>query len=155
LGMESLASLANVAEYGARVPHDVLCRAIIAWCSDAASDLLEYIKRDIVNIVMGNKDNHARNTVVLRDEDGGVRLSPLFDFAPMCLDPEGIARVCRWDSGAEEGGVPNWAVVLERYGEHLHDPVRALRDFGRQIERLPDLMQECGVDEDIIEHQAR
>jgi serine/threonine-protein kinase HipA len=155
LGMESLASLANVAEYGARIPHDMLCQAIIDYCSEPASDLLEYIKRDIVNVVMGNKDNHARNTVVLRYEDGSVALSPMFDFAPMYLDPEGIARVCRWDGNAEEGGVPNWAVVVERYRDHLEDPVPALRDFGRQIEQLPELMRECGVDEDIIEHQAR
>jgi serine/threonine-protein kinase HipA len=79
----------------------------------------------------------------------------MFDFAPMYLDPEGIARVCRWDGNAEEGGVPNWAVVVERYRDHLEDPVPALRDFGRQIERLPELMRELGVDDDIIEHQAR
>lgn len=154
LGMESLASLANVAEYGARIPHDILCQAIIDHCSKPASDLLEYIKRDIINVVMGNKDNHARNTVVLRYEDGRVALSPLFDFAPMYLDPEGIARVCRWDGNAEEGGVPIWAVVVERYRGHLEDAVPALRDFGRQIERLPEVMRECGVDDDIIEHQA-
>jgi serine/threonine-protein kinase HipA len=154
LGMESLASLANVAEYGARIPHDILCQAMIDHCSEPASDLLEYIKRDIVNVVMGNKDNHARNTVVLRDEDGSVALSPEFDFAPMYLDPEGIARVCRWDGNAEEGGVPNWEVVVQRYRDHLEDPVPALRDFGRQIERLPELMRELGVDDDIIEHQA-
>lgn len=155
LGMESLASLANVAEYGARIPHETLCQAIIDHCSQPASDLLEYIKRDIANVVMGNKDNHARNTVVLRDEDGGVGLSPLFDFAPMYLDPEGIARVCRWDGDAEEGGAPNWAVVVERYRDRLEDPVPELRDFGRHIERLPVLMREVGVDDDIIEHQAR
>lgn len=155
LGMESLASLANVAEYGARIPHDVLCEAIIRYCSNPASDLLEYIQRDILNVVMGNKDNHARNTVVLRYEDGTVRLSPVFDFAPMYLDPEGIARVCRWDGDAEEAGVPNWAVVVARYREHLEDPVPALGDFGRRIERLPEVMREFSVDEDIIEHQAR
>jgi serine/threonine-protein kinase HipA len=155
LGMESLASLADVAEYGARIPHDSLCRAIIDYCSDPRGSLLEYIRRDILNIVMGNKDNHARNTVVLRYEDGSVTLSPLFDFAPMYMDPEGIARVCRWDGDAEEGGVPNWAIVLARYRDHLDDPVPVLRDFGRQIERLPHVMRECGVDEDVIEHQAQ
>ncbi|HWM27136.1 MAG TPA: HipA domain-containing protein [Woeseiaceae bacterium] len=155
LGMESLASLANVAEYGARIPHDILCRAIIHHCRDPANDLLEYIRRDILNVVMGNKDNHARNTVVLRDEDGSVGLSPLFDFAPMYLDPEGIPRVCRWDGDAEEGGVPNWVVVIERYREQLDDHIPVLCDFGRRIERLPEVMRELGVDEDIIEHHAR
>lgn len=155
LGMESLASLANVAEYGSNIPHDILCQGIIRYCSEPATDLLEYIKRDILNVVMGNKDNHARNTVVLRDEDGDVRLSPLFDFAPMYLDPEGIARVCRWGGDAEEGGVPNWAVIVARYRDYLDDPVPALRAFGKEIERLPETMREHGVDDDIIEHQAR
>ena len=70
--------------------------------------LLEYIKRDIVNVVMGNKDNHAWNTAVMRYEDGCVVLAPLFDFAPMYLDPEGIARVCRWEGNAEQAGNPDW-----------------------------------------------
>lgn len=68
---------------------------------------------------------------------------------------EGIARVCRWDGDAEESGVPDWTVVVARYRDHLDDPVPVLCDFGRQIERLPDVMRECGVDEDIIEHQAQ
>jgi hypothetical protein len=34
------------------------------------NDLLEYIKRDIANVVLGNKDNHARNTAVMRYENG-------------------------------------------------------------------------------------
>lgn len=155
LGMESVASLANVAEYGAPVSHDLLCDAITRHCTKPASELLEYIKRDVVNIVLGNKDNHARNTVVLRRENGTVSLSPVFDFAPMYLDPEGIARVCRWDGDAEEGGIPNWAVVVERYRDRLEDPFPALRELGRRIERLPDLMREFGVDDDIIEYQAR
>lgn len=72
----------------------------------------------------------------------------------MYLDPEGIARVCRWEGDAEEAGVPKWTVVLERYRDDLDDPVSALRAFGRRIERLPELMRELGVDDDIIEHQV-
>jgi serine/threonine protein kinase HipA of HipAB toxin-antitoxin module len=37
--------------------------------------LLEYIKRDIANVVLGNKDNHARNSAVMRYEDGRVVLA--------------------------------------------------------------------------------
>jgi hypothetical protein len=73
----------------------------------------------------------------------------------MYLDPEGIARVCRWEGDAEEGGVPNWAVIVARYRDYLDDPVPALRAFGKEIERLPETMREYGVDDDIIEHQAR
>lgn len=154
LGMESLASLANVAEYGARIPHDTLCDAILRYCTEPPGELLEYIKRDILNVVLGNKDNHARNTAVLRKEDGSVSLSPVFDLAPMYLDPEGIARVCRWDGDAERAGIPEWSQVLARYGDHLDDPRRQLREFGRRISRLADTMKDAGIDDDIIEGRA-
>ena len=46
-------------------------------------EVVEYVKRDVANIVLGNKDNHGRNTAVQRHCDGTVRLAPVFDFAPM------------------------------------------------------------------------
>jgi len=154
LGMESLCSLAGISEFGVPVPHDTLCQAIIQYCSEPRRDLLEYIKRDIANVVMGNKDNHSRNSAVIRDENGHVALAPLFDFAPMYLDPEGIARVCRWEGDAENAGRPEWAIVTERFENHLDDAKRALRQFGQEIARLPDTMRQAGIDDTIIEHCA-
>jgi serine/threonine-protein kinase HipA len=152
-GMESLCSLAGIAEYGVPVSHDLLCKAIIQYCTNSGRDLLEYIKRDIVNVVMGNKDNHSRNTAVMRYANGNVAMSPLFDFAPMYLDPEGIARVCRWEGETERGGSPEWGKVLELYGHHLDDAKSALRQFGSTIKQLPSVMSSMGVDEDIIENR--
>ena len=150
-GMESLYAAAGFAEYGAQVPHEALCNAIEAYCTEPETDLIEYIKRDIVNIVLGNKDNHGRNTALLRCENGIVKLSPLFDFAPMYLDPEGIARVCRWSGNAETAGDPEWAAVVELFPGKERTLRTALRDFGRQLRRLPDIMRVSGVDDDIIE----
>ncbi|WP_375338497.1 hypothetical protein [Variovorax paradoxus] len=42
---------------------------------------------------MRNTDNHARNTAVQRLPDGALQLTPIFDFAPMFLDPE----ICKTD----------------------------------------------------------
>jgi len=154
-GMESLCSLAGIAEFGARVLHDALCDMLLRYCTTPEQDLLEYIKRDIVNVVLGNKDNHARNTAVMRHEDGSVSLAPIFDFAPMYLDPEGIARACRWDGDAEQAGSPIWRTVIERYQDHLDDAATELRHFGELVAKLPTTMRECGVDDDIIEHRAR
>ncbi len=153
-GMESLCSLAGISEFGLAVSHDTLCRAILRYCTEPEKDLLEYIKRDIANVVMGNKDNHARNTAVMRYENGDVVLAPLFDFAPMYLDPEGIARVCRWEGNAEQAGHPEWAAVLSRLQEYLPDAQEHLRQFGNEIERLPETMRQAGVDDDIIENRA-
>lgn len=154
-GMESLYSAAGVAEYGARVPHETLCAVIVEFCTEPEADLLEYIKRDVVNVVMGNKDNHGRNTALLRYESGAVTLAPLFDFAPMYLDPEGIARVCRWSGDTEIAGSPEWARVIELFPDVKGSLRQALRDFGQQLERLADIMRDCGVDDDIVEQRGR
>jgi serine/threonine-protein kinase HipA len=154
-GMESLYSAAGVAEYGARVSHEVLCDAIETYCTDPATELLEYIKRDVVNVVLGNKDNHGRNTALMRHESGHVALAPLFDFAPMYLDPEGIARVCRWSADVEAAGDPDWARVVEGFPDWTDAFRKALRDFGRRLESLPDILRDCGVDDDIIQQRSR
>jgi len=105
---------------------------------------------------MGNKDNHARNTAVMRYENGRVVLAPLFDFAPMYLDPEGIVRVCRWEGDAEQAGNPDWGAVINGLREYLpDDAARRLRQFGQAAERLPETMRQAGVDDDIIESRAR
>ena len=37
-----------------------------------------------------------RNTALQRDFEGRIALTPLYDFAPMYLHPDGIARRIRW-----------------------------------------------------------
>jgi serine/threonine-protein kinase HipA len=73
--------------------------------------VLEYLKRDVANLAFGNKDNHARNTALQRFADGQIRLTPLFDFAPMYLHPDGIARRMRWKG--KEGINVDWNGVLD------------------------------------------
>lgn len=154
-GMESLYAAAGIAEYGARISHELLCDTIETYCTNPGADLLEYIKRDVVNVVLGNKDNHGRNTALLRYETGVVKLSPLYDFAPMYLDPEGIARVCRWTGDAETAGNPDWGKVIEHFPTMKESFGNALCDFGRHIQDLPNIMRRCGVDDDIIEQRSR
>ncbi|MBL4869294.1 MAG: HipA domain-containing protein [Pseudomonadales bacterium] len=161
LGMESLCSLAGVCNYGVNIPHETLSEALATFSTDPQTELIEYLLRDVINVVLGNKDNHARNTAVHRFEDGRVTLTPLFDFAPMYLDPEGIARVCRWAKELESAGQPDWAAVMD----HLSPVISAtsvdanavkvtLRDFGQKLLTLPDIMRSCGVDDDIIEFRT-
>ncbi len=129
------------------------CRRLLieAYCTEPEAELIEYIKRDIVNVVLGNKDSHGRNTALLRHENGIVKLAPLFDFAPMYLNPEEITRSCRWPDNAETAGDPEWAAVVELFPGKKNTLRAAPRDFGRQLRRLPDIMRDSGVDDDIIE----
>ena len=87
-----------------------MCRRLGEIATDPNREITEDIKRDIANIALGNKDNHGRNTAIQRRHDGTISLTPLFDFAPMWLHPDGIARRMRWQS--DDGGSPNWASAI-------------------------------------------
>lgn len=115
LAQESIATLTGMPGFDAVPSHDQVCRELIRRCTNPQDEILEYIKRDIANIALGNKDNHARNTAVQRDFNGRIALTPLYDFAPMYLHPDGIARRIRWDGN--DGGQPDWARVLDRVCE--------------------------------------
>lgn len=111
-GQESIASLCGIGGFGNVPSHNAVCRRLGEVASDPTREVIEYIKRDIANIVLGNKDNHARNTAIQRRHDGTVSLTPLFDFTPMWLHPDGIARRMRWET--DDGGAPNWARVIDQ-----------------------------------------
>ncbi len=112
LAQESIATLTGVPGFGAAPSHDVVCMQLLARCTRPEAELLEYIKRDVANLALGNKDNHARNTALQRDFDGNIALSPLYDFAPMYLHPDGIARRTRWEDN--DNGQPDWMRVIDR-----------------------------------------
>ncbi len=157
LGLESLASAAGVTAFGASVPQEELCGAMARFSSDPASDIQEFVFRDVLNVAMGNTDNHPRNSALRKTRDGAVRLSPLYDFAPMFLDDQGIPRACRW-GGAEDRGMPEWGRVAEFLEGVGMDPAafRArLADFAETVRRLPDIMDECGVDGWLIQRLVR
>lgn len=157
LGLESLASAAGVTAFGARVPQEELCAALARFSSDPDSDIREFVFRDVLNVAMGNTDNHPRNSALRKTRDGATRLSPLYDFAPMFLDDQGIPRACRW-SGAEEGGMPDWGRVAEILADVGMDAksLRArLADFDETVRRLPEIMDLCGVDGWLIQRLTR
>jgi serine/threonine-protein kinase HipA len=148
LGMESLCSLAGVAAFGAAIPKERLARALSDHVTRAAheDELREFLLRDVLDLALGNTDNHARNTAVLKDEAGVVRLSPLFDFAPMFLDTQGIARVCRWQS--ERAALPDWSAVLDSLqplGLDRSSTLAWLRGLEPMVRDLPRVLVEEGV----------
>lgn len=154
-GMHSLYALANIPGFGASVHHDAYCRFLAKYVTDPATELREYLLRDILNLALRNTDNHGRNSAILRIDDQ-IALSPLFDFAPMFLDPEGINRVSRWDD-ERPGSQPEWATICEKLSYSL-DPLGTrmwLTSLGEKFKALPDIMRDCNVDDEIIERLAR
>ena len=153
-GMHSLYALAGIPGFGASVHHDVFCRALVRFASDPASELREYILRDILNLALRNTDNHGRNSAVMRS-DGRIALSPLYDFAPMFLDPEGINRVTRWED-ERPGNQPDWARICENlsYALDATETRTWLASLSDKVKALPEAMRSCQVDDEIIERLA-
>lgn len=150
-GQESLYSLAGVSEFGKAVANDIFCEVIAKYASHPQEEVTEFICRDILNVAMGNTDNHGRNTAMQYLPDGTSKLSPLFDFAPMILDDSGISRVCRWEN-ADNGGNPDWSQVVSDVValnvEVNEEALRqALRLFLVNVKILPEVIKKCGVEE--------
>lgn len=149
-GMETLASLANISDFGVSTRHEVLLQALVKCVDDPDTEVFEYLQRDVLNLALKNTDNHARNTSILKKDDGSIALSPLYDFAPMFLDEDGIARVTTW---SEERHLPDWAKVLESVDPLVRNP-RALRERFRALadtlKHLPELMERAKCDSDIV-----
>lgn len=152
-GLESLCSLAGVSAFGVAIPKEKLARAVAAHVdpADRETELRELVFRDVLDLALGNTDNHARNTAVSKPPGGGVVLSPLFDFAPMFLDTQGIARVCRWRG--ELAGVPDWTIVLDELvelGLPRADTVAWLQERSVLLRELPRVLAEEKVPPGVI-----
>lgn len=105
------------------------------------------------NLALRNPDNHARNTAV-HTVDGRTGLTPLFDFAPMYLDPDGIARSSRWYQAESGKELQRWEDVIAHLAlpvQERQQLVEALISFGDGLDRLQDDMREVGVDDDIVD----
>jgi serine/threonine-protein kinase HipA len=152
LAQETLASLAGVRGFGAPVPLFDLLEAFRPHVTDPLTEIVEFIKRDILNLALRNTDNHARNTSIQRLPGGAVRLSPIYDFAPMYLDREFVVRGCKWRHDGREwvewDEIAELLKITDVMKQHL---ISGLRQFARMIADLPETMKDCGVDDFVID----
>lgn len=158
IAQESVAALSGQAGFGIKLSHNQICKILMACCTHPKQDIFEYLKRDLANVALGNKDNHTRNTAIQRFNDGVIQLSPLFDFAPMWLHPDGIARTTRWERN-DHGGAPRWLSVMQQIHESTAIPLDEIRnELLKQrplYQQLLQEMQRIGVDAEIIENSQR
>ncbi|MGS0740915.1 type II toxin-antitoxin system HipA family toxin [Glaciimonas sp. GG7] len=149
---ESLASLAGLVGFDARPSQFELLNALRTVVTDKTGETIEFLKRDVLNLAMRNTDNHARNTAVQKIGNA-VRLTPLFDFAPMYLDPEGIARAARWYHPISKKELTQWQDVIAALALTTDEADRIrleLYAFGLQMPALGGHMRQAGVDADIV-----
>ncbi len=153
LPQESLASIAGLRGFGAAVSQNQLLAALRHVATHPLAETIEFIKRDVLNSALRNTDNHARNTAVQTLANGCVQLTPLFDFAPMFMDPELVPRSCHWlsDKGAR---LQHWQQVVDAL--EIPDVQRSavisdLVDFSKSVANLPIMAADAGVDAYVIE----
>lgn len=156
LGQESLVSAIGVADFGHVGTHETYIDVLRQCSADPFADVVEYLKRDIANLALGNPDNHGRNSALSKYQDGTIRLSPLFDFAPMRLAKEGIVRSTRWavmrDGGRDH--LPDWEQICV---DLMPDPgeqkalAATLTEFAKLLRRAPAIAKDMGAPPDILE----
>lgn len=155
-GQESLMSAAGIAAFDHTNSHEHYLQIIRSLSADPLADVTEYVLRDVLNLALGNTDNHGRNSALRKTADGQVRLSPLFDFAPMRISPIIVARSTKWECMKAKGldYNPDWNVVAQAAaGDDLsaEDIKRALADKAHFIRRISDIAHKHGVSDDVAE----
>ncbi|WP_068858081.1 HipA domain-containing protein [Perlucidibaca aquatica] len=143
IAQESLYAAAGCLGIEAELNHRQACLKLKAIATDPEETILAYVWRDLLNLALGNRDNHGRNTAVQRLDDGLIQLAPLFDFAPMMMHPDGISRRMTW--GQKNGSRPDWRRVAEQLDEAQILPQARLLDripeWQNKLSSLPELLR--------------
>ncbi len=150
-GLESVYSLLGVIEAGSRLAWEDVCGAVAGAVDEPAGAVTEIVLRDALALALGDTDNHGRNTA-LRKLPGRVELSPLFDFAPMFLDPEQIRRSTRWGS-ERSAPTPDWRQVIDAVSDWLRADELAdhLLDLARRLPGVSGWLLELGVEREVVD----
>jgi serine/threonine-protein kinase HipA len=153
LGMESMYSLLEAGP-GSRLYHQDILAALqrVVPAATWPAVLVDYVQRDLLNVVFGNSDNHGRNTAVLKSADR-VWLAPVYDFAPMKMDLDGISRTTQWRA-FERGGDVDWPQLLPSFEEHERRVRTHLRALAKRLVGLPALLRELGLPKETLEFPA-
>jgi len=151
IAVESIYSVCENTEPGSRLSHEaVLSRLIHLWRANGQDEeleelIFEYLRRDLLNRILGNSDNHGRNMAIFRYRDR-FELAPIYDLAPMVLDPEGVTRVTKWKP--EHKGSPDWRTICQYFHDYVSPDVlfERLRGAAEMFRALPDLLVDLPED---------
>ncbi|MFJ2711389.1 HipA domain-containing protein [Pseudomonas sp. NPDC087346] len=171
LAVESIYSLAEVTTPGSAMNHmDVIRMLAGLWreagqASQIPTLVADYLRRDLINKILGNSDNHGRNTAIIRQANT-FRLAPIYDLAPMVMDDEGVTRSTKWPKELERAGNVDWRGVCRALADIADpdDPLAALADAPDSFERLrgdaqrlaalPDILTASGLPDRTMNHPS-
>ncbi len=153
LHQESLASIAGLKGFAVPTDHNALIKALRVHATDPTGETVEYILRDAMNQALRNTDNHARNTAMQILPDGTCQLTPVFDFCPMFMDPEGISRAVHWRDMAGKR-IETLTEAVEQLvvaDDEKTTIAQRLKAFGNDLEKLPAICRDEGVEPEVLE----
>lgn len=166
--VESIYSLAQVTTPGSAMNHLEVIRLLAGLWRTAGQtsqipDLVaDYLCRDLINKILGNSDNHGRNTAIIR-EANAFRLAPIYDLAPMVMDDEGVTRTTKWPRELERAGDIDWRGVCRALADIAEpgDPsavsdesmlFERLREDAQRLSALPDILADSGLPARTMNH---
>lgn len=157
--VESIYSLAGVTVPGSYMNHLEVIQLLARLWAQAGQEkqipelLSDYLRRDLINKILGNSDNHGRNTSIIRGPDS-FRLAPIYDLAPMVMDDEGVTRTTKWPKNLEVAGEVKWREVCDALAP-IGDPqalYEGLREDADRLLALPDILVADGLPEATMNH---
>lgn len=152
--VESLYSAAGVNVPGSGMDHVKVLHMLVKLWRAAGQEaqmvdlVADYLRRDLLNKILGNSDNHGRNTSIIRGPDS-LRLAPIYDLAPMVMDEEGITRTTKWPGALEVAGDIDWRAVCNALSPLLDAQAtfERLRQDAEHLRALPDILLTSGLPE--------
>lgn len=159
IGLESIYSIIN-AEPGSYQDHfdvmETVWRRINSATQMTKNEFAkQYVVRDFLNIVFGNSDNHGRNISFLK-YDGDICFAPIYDFAPMKADEEGITRLFKWGRSCEVGGHVNFLIIAEQLSDFCepNEIILFLRQLAEKLIDLPERLKRLHCPDEILNFPA-
>ncbi|MEX3774671.1 type II toxin-antitoxin system HipA family toxin [Pseudomonas sp. MYb118] len=162
LAVESIYSLAQITTPGSAMNHLDVIRMLAGLWRDAGQEaqiadlVADYLRRDLLNKILGNSDNHGRNTAIIRGTSS-FRLAPIYDLAPMVMDDEGVTRTTKWPKELERAGDVDWRGVCQSLAgltglSEWQDSFERLREDAKGLLALPDILAESGLPDVTMNH---
>lgn len=154
-GMESVYAILHKAP-GSYLNHFEVLRQLVEILKltdkQRGQFIIEWVKRDMLNIAFGNSDNHGRNSSILKKPDG-MWLAPVYDFAPMKADPQGVVRTTQWGSPFEEGGNFQWTLIADALSDMVDAAtlLKALAALADQLKGLKTRLAARGVPASVLD----
>ncbi|WP_164852384.1 HipA domain-containing protein [Rheinheimera riviphila] len=122
---------------------------------DQTAFIADYLQRDLLNLCFGNSDNHGRNTAIIKTPHN-ISLAPVFDFAPMKADPEGIVRATNWSKDYQLASTVNWPKLCESFQDQAESEAifEALIALAKKLVGLRERLAARGISALILDMPA-